>query len=85
MTGILCSDYFMVRRQQLHVGDLYISGDKGVYWYWHGFNFRGVTAWCMGLWPLLREFMDSSILFRLLIWHSGIRPVGQRYYRELGI
>lgn len=59
MTGILCSDYFMVRRQQLHVGDLYISGDKGVYWYWHGFNFRGVTAWCMGLWPLLPGFVRS--------------------------
>lgn len=59
MTGIVVSDYFCVRRGHYHVGDMYIGNESSAYWYTLGFNFRGITAWVMGLWPLLRE----SLLF----------------------
>ena len=61
MTGIVVADYFLVRRGKYHVGDLYASDAGGAYWYYHGFNFRGFTAWVMGLWPLLRK---SSVALR---------------------
>lgn len=56
MTGILISDYFLVRRCQLHIGDMYVSDPEGAYWYTAGFNWRAFAAWTMGLWPLLREY-----------------------------
>jgi NCS1 family nucleobase:cation symporter-1 len=56
MTGILISDYFLVRKRQLHVGDLYLGvNPAGAYWYTAGFNWRAFVAWAMGLWPLLRK------------------------------
>lgn len=55
MTGILITDYFLVRGCQLHVGDLYMSSSKSAYWYTAGFNWRAFFAWAMGLWPLLRK------------------------------
>jgi len=54
MTGILISDYFLVRRTELRKGDLY-RGDRGAaYWYTMGVNWRAVVAWAMSIWPLLR-------------------------------
>lgn len=53
MTGILISDYFLVRKQGLHVGDLYGAKPSSAYWYTLGFNWRAFLAWSMGLWPLL--------------------------------
>lgn len=55
MTGILISDYFLVRKQKLRVDDLYVGNEDSVYWYFEGFNWRAFTAWVMGLWPLLRQ------------------------------
>lgn len=61
MTGIVVSDYFMVRRGEYHIGDLYLGDSRSAYWYTHGFNFRGFAAWVLGMAPLLREF-TSNIL-----------------------
>jgi NCS1 family nucleobase:cation symporter-1 len=58
MTGILISDYFLVRKRQLHVADLYMGANRsGAYWYTAGFNWRAYAAWAMGLWPLLPGFV----------------------------
>lgn len=59
MTGIVISDYFLVRRGRYHVGDLYTGDERSAYWYFGGVNFRGFIAWVMGLWPLLREYCRS--------------------------
>ncbi|KAK6200683.1 hypothetical protein LQW54_009644 [Pestalotiopsis sp. IQ-011] len=56
MTGIVVSDYFMVRRGEYHVGDLYLGDSRSAYWYTHGFNFRGFAAWILGMAPLLPGF-----------------------------
>lgn len=55
MTGILISDYFLVRHGELHIGDMYMSSSESAYWYTAGFNWRAFVAWVMGLWPLLRK------------------------------
>lgn len=53
MTGIIISDYFLVRKQGLHIGDLYCGNSSSAYWYTCGFNWRAIVAWSMGFWPLL--------------------------------
>lgn len=57
MTGILISDYFLVRKRQLHIGDLYRGDSSSAYWYFAGFNWRAFLAWVVGLWPLLPGFV----------------------------
>ncbi|KAK4501382.1 hypothetical protein PRZ48_007191 [Zasmidium cellare] len=59
MTGIVVSDYFLVRRRNYHLGDLYTGNDSSAYYYWHGFNWRGFSAWVMGIWPTLPGFARS--------------------------
>ena len=53
MTGILISDYFLVRRRGLHVGDLYRANSSSAYWYNFGFNWRAFIAWSAGFAPLV--------------------------------
>ncbi|RYF24828.1 MAG: NCS1 family nucleobase:cation symporter-1, partial [Comamonadaceae bacterium] len=43
--GILISDYYLVRKQQVDVDDLYTMGPQGRYWYTNGYNLRAV--WTM--------------------------------------
>lgn len=55
MTGIVVSDYFLVRRGQYHIGDMYMGNSRSAYWYNHGFNWRCFLAWVLGMAPLLRK------------------------------
>jgi nucleobase:cation symporter-1, NCS1 family len=55
MTGILISDYFLVRKKKLYVDDLYIGNVDSAYWFWGGFNWRAFAAWATGLCPLMRK------------------------------
>lgn len=57
MTGILISDYFLVRHQDIRIQHLYIGDSDSEYWYWGGFNWRASAAWVMGIWPLLPGFV----------------------------
>jgi len=57
MTGILISDYFLVRYQDIRIQHLYIGDSDSEYWYWRGFNWRAFAAWVMGIWPLLPGFV----------------------------
>lgn len=56
MTGIVVSDYFLVRGRGYHQGDLYLGNSDSAYWYYHGFNWRGFTAWIVGTFPTLPGF-----------------------------
>lgn len=56
MTGIVVSDFFLVRKGEYHLSDLYTGNSSSAYWYTHGFNWRGLFAWLMGLWPVLPGF-----------------------------
>lgn len=55
-TSILISDYFIVRKGAWKIPDLYHQ--DGIYWYFHGFNPRAVTAWILAVIPSIREFFD---------------------------
>lgn len=62
MTGIVISDYFLVRRGEYHVGDMYLGNSRSAYWYNWGFNFRGFLAWIVGMAPLLRKKFFNPLL-----------------------
>ena len=59
MTGIVIGDYFLVRRQDYHLGDLYSGNTSSAYWYAAGFNWRGIIAWCVGIAPTLPGFVRA--------------------------
>uniref|UniRef100_A0A093UZ44 Putative permease C29B12.14c n=1 Tax=Talaromyces marneffei PM1 TaxID=1077442 RepID=A0A093UZ44_TALMA len=59
MTGVMFSDYFLIRKQILKLSDLYNynpTGD-GIYWYNKGYNWRALIAWMMGVWITLPGFV----------------------------
>ncbi len=45
--GILAADYFVLRRRQLQVEELYQT--QGTYWYQNGVNWLAVAAWLVGI------------------------------------
>ena len=42
--GILIADFYLVRRQQVVVDDLYTMKPTGSYWYSHGYNMKAVAT-----------------------------------------
>jgi len=66
VAGIMICDYFVIRRRELQVDDLYLRG--GVYEYQHGFNWNALIALAVGagtalvglVVPSLRSLYDYS-------------------------
>ena len=42
--GIIVVDYYLIKRQQVNVDDLYREGEVSPYWYQGGINVRAVVA-----------------------------------------
>ena len=53
--GIMIADYYFIRRQNLHTGDLYRL--KGMYTYRSGFNHAAILALLLGILPNLPGFL----------------------------
>jgi NCS1 family nucleobase:cation symporter-1 len=51
MIGVFTADYYIVRKQKLKLSDLYRGNSDSIYWFWHGINWRGITAWVCGFVP----------------------------------
>jgi NCS1 family nucleobase:cation symporter-1 len=77
--GVMIADYFLIRRRELFVKDLYVRG--GVYEYSRGFNLRAIAALGVGigvalvglLVPALRWLYDYA-------WFGGFFTSGLLYY-----
>ena len=41
-------DYWVLRRRRVKLSDLYHPGKDGLYYYWHGVNWRSYVAWVVG-------------------------------------
>src|SRR5215470_1207955 len=61
VAGIMICDYFVVRRKRLVVDDLYLRG--GQYEYSNGFNWRAITALCVGSAMALAGLIVQPIRF----------------------
>lgn len=56
----LCCDYLLIRRRRLKLSDLYSDNPEGIYWYWHGFNFRGFLAFACSSGPSLAGLVNRA-------------------------
>lgn len=64
MTGVMICDYWVVRRRKLKLSDLYYGDKDGVFYFWHGINWRSFAAWICGwsyLIPGLLHAVNSGI------------------------
>ncbi|RDW65004.1 hypothetical protein BP6252_10655 [Coleophoma cylindrospora] len=57
MTGILVTDYWIVRRRKLIIPDLY--SEKGIYWYNWGLNWRAFVCFCVAWVPSMPGLISS--------------------------
>ncbi|GAO46631.1 NCS1 nucleoside transporter family [Saitoella complicata NRRL Y-17804] len=59
LVGIQICDYWIIRRQQLKLSDLYLPSSDSIYWYKAGVNWRTIVAWVIGFAPALPGFISS--------------------------
>lgn len=76
--GVLAADYFLLRRRQYDVAELYRPA--GRYWYAGGFNLRALLAWAVGVvayhlianrLPWLGASVPSFLLALVVHWIFG--------------
>ncbi|KAI4727218.1 NCS1 nucleoside transporter family protein-like protein [Aureobasidium sp. EXF-10728] len=60
MSGIMICDYWIVRRQKLKLSDLYHGSEDGIYYFWHGINWRSFMAWICG-WSYLIPGLAQAV------------------------
>ncbi|KAF7585392.1 hypothetical protein BBP40_011029, partial [Aspergillus hancockii] len=51
LMGTMVADYYIVRKQQMKLSDLYRADPSSIYWFHRGFNWRAFTAWLVGFAP----------------------------------
>ncbi len=56
--GIMIVDYYLVRKQELFVDELYKK--EGRYWYGNGFNSAAIIALCLGIVPNVPGFLTTT-------------------------
>ncbi|KZT65774.1 NCS1 nucleoside transporter family protein [Daedalea quercina L-15889] len=52
-TGVMLADYLVVRRCTIKLEDCYVGNSSSLYWYWHGFHWRALVAWVIGVFPTM--------------------------------
>ncbi|MEO5932742.1 MAG: cytosine permease, partial [Duganella sp.] len=58
IAGILIVDYYMVRKTELHVGELY--REDGIYSYGNGWNVAALVAFAVGVAPNIPGFLNAA-------------------------
>jgi len=66
--GVMLADYFIVRKRELVVEELYVTGEASKHWYSGGFNVAGLVA-------VLVPSLITMIWFLPMSWLIGL-PVG---------
>lgn len=56
--GVQFADYFILRKRNLKLTDLYEMSPKSIYWYTNGVNWRAPVAFFSILWMLLPGFAE---------------------------
>ncbi len=58
IAGILICDYWVLRKQRLHLYDLFQT--DGIYTYSNGFNWRAIIALCLAIAPVVPGFLRAA-------------------------
>lgn len=59
MVGIMCCEYWILRKRTIKLSDLYHPRSDGIYHYWHGINWRTLISWCVGWAYLIPGFAHT--------------------------
>lgn len=84
LIGIYVADFWVVRKCNWRVPDLYVGDNRSVYWYTGGWHWRGFVCWLGIIWLSLRElfplhFSLSYITAYLTCHFSWFRGRSKRY------
>jgi NCS1 family nucleobase:cation symporter-1 len=60
LIGMYMADFWVVRKQNWKVPDLYVGNSNSIYWFTGGFNIRAFGTWLFMIWPSLRKSVYSS-------------------------
>jgi NCS1 family nucleobase:cation symporter-1 len=90
VAGIMICDYYLVRKGNYRVTDLFTNSHKGWYWYWKGCNPRAVVAYLCGIAPNMPGFVAAvspstkmpiaATRIYTLSWWVGVIVGGGVYY-----
>jgi len=79
IAGVMIADYFLVRRADLNINDLYRRG--GIYEYSRGFNFRGLGALVAGVAVAISGLIYPPVyVLYKYAWFVGFFVSGLVYY-----
>ena len=53
LMGIMFADYFILRKRNIKLSELYSNSQESIYWYSKGWNWRATVSWVLGVWFLL--------------------------------
>ena len=53
LTGMYMADFWIIRRRNWKVPDLYIGNKSSIYWFTGGFNLRAIACWFILIWMSL--------------------------------
>lgn len=59
MIGIMVCDYWVLRRRRAKLSDLYHPRPDGLYYFWHGINWRSFVSWVVGWAHMLPGFAHA--------------------------
>lgn len=79
------ADYYVIRKRNLKLTDLYNFSDGSIYWFTYGVNWRAVAAWIMGVWLVMPGYIQHirmpevelqgwSQIYYLTVWVGFIVP-----------
>ncbi|KAI5357463.1 putative purine-cytosine permease [Septoria linicola] len=58
-SGILVTDFWIVRKKLIKMDDLYRGNSDSIYWYYKGFNWRAYAAFFIGVVPAMPGYIIS--------------------------
>ncbi|KAK1554894.1 hypothetical protein Q3G72_018811 [Acer saccharum] len=64
--GIILADYYLIRRAELSIKDLYSLSPYGAYYYSGGYNLAAIAALIMGILPVIPGFLQKVGLISMV-------------------
>lgn len=60
LVALFITDFVFIRKGVIKLSDCYKMESSSIYWYWHGINFRGFVAFCVGFAPALPGLINAT-------------------------
>lgn len=58
LAAINAVDFWIIRRRNWKVPDLYVGNSSSIYWFVGGLHWRAFVGWTLGIWPSFRKLIS---------------------------